>query len=119
MKGEATGAILFHRAQSAFRNTGARTGFDALRVHHGLDDPTLAIMALVVRRAETNDRALTPWSAGLWAIGGVAPALELRPRHERSLMLASSSLHTGRLAWASARLGIVWRPVDTAGRVAM
>ena len=66
---ETTGAVLFHHAKSEFRNTGARTGFDALRVHYDLQDPALAVMALVLRGAETNDRALTPWSAGLWALG--------------------------------------------------
>lgn len=66
---ETTGAVLFHHARSAWRNTGARTGFDALRVHYDLQDPALAIMALVLRGAETPDRTLTPWSAGLWALG--------------------------------------------------
>jgi hypothetical protein len=52
------------------RNTGVRTGFDALRARYDLQDPALVVMALILRGAETNDRGLTPWSAGLWAVGG-------------------------------------------------
>ena len=31
--------------------------------------PPLAVMALIIRGAETNERGLTQWSPGFWAIG--------------------------------------------------
>lgn len=66
---EATGATPFHHPKADLRNTGFRTGFDALITHYQLTDPALAVMALALRGAETTDRQLTPWSVGLRAIG--------------------------------------------------
>lgn len=74
---EANGATAFHHPKVPLRNTGLRTGFDALITHYQLGDPALAVMALALRGAETQDRALTPWSTGLRAIG-----LGLRGLHE-------------------------------------
>ena len=64
-----SGATPFHHPQAALRNTGFRTGFDALIAHYHLDDPALAVLALIHRGAETRDRGLTQWSAGYHAIG--------------------------------------------------
>ncbi len=64
-----TGATPFHHPKAELRNTGTRTGFDALRVHYDLQDPALGLLALIIRGAETNDRGLTQWSPGFWAIG--------------------------------------------------
>ena len=64
-----TGATPFHHPKAELRNTGVRTGFDAVRTRYELHDPALALLALIIRGAETNDRGLTQWSAGFWAIG--------------------------------------------------
>jgi len=64
-----TGATPFHHPKAELRNTGLRTGFDALITHYQLPDPALAVMALIIRGAETNERGLTQWSPGFWAIG--------------------------------------------------
>ena len=64
-----TGATPFHHPKAELRNTGVRTGFDALRTHYDLQDPALGLLALIIRGAETNDRGLTQWSPGFWAIG--------------------------------------------------
>lgn len=64
-----TGAIPFHHPQAELRHRGTRTGFDALRTHYALDDPALGVLALILRGAETADKGLTPWSAGVAAIG--------------------------------------------------
>ena len=66
---EETGATPFHHPKAELRNTGVRTGFDAVRTHYELNDPALAILAMIIRGAETNDRGLTQWSPGFWAIG--------------------------------------------------
>lgn len=74
---ERTGATPFHHPQAELRNTGLRTGFDSLLTHYQLADPALAVLALIVRGAETTDRGLTPWSVGFRAIGS-----GLRQLHE-------------------------------------
>ena len=63
------GATPFHHPQAELRNTGLRTGFDALLTHYNLADPALAVLALIIRGAETADRSLTPWSVGFRAVG--------------------------------------------------
>ena len=42
--------------------------FDAIVKKYGLTDPALLEVAKIVRGADTSDRALTPESAGLYAI---------------------------------------------------
>lgn len=64
-----TGATPFHHPQAELRHRGNRTGFDALRTHYNLEDPALGVMALILRGAETADKGLTQWSAGVAAIG--------------------------------------------------
>jgi protein-tyrosine-phosphatase len=46
---------------------GPRCSFDAFVERYELDDPALAALAPIVRGADTDDRALTPESAGLYA----------------------------------------------------
>jgi protein-tyrosine-phosphatase len=46
---------------------GPECSFDAFVDRYGLDDPALAKLALIVRGADTEDRRLTPESAGLYA----------------------------------------------------
>lgn len=65
---EQTGATAFHHPKAALRHQGSRTGFDALRVRYELNDPALALMAMIHRGAETSDKHLTQWSAGIDAI---------------------------------------------------
>jgi hypothetical protein len=72
-----TGATPFHHPQAALRNTGLRTGFEALIADRGLTEPALTAMTLAIRGVETQDRNLTPWSTGLRAL-----ALGLRALHE-------------------------------------
>jgi protein-tyrosine-phosphatase len=46
---------------------GPRCSFDAFLERYELADPALATLAAIVRGADTDDRALTPESAGLYA----------------------------------------------------
>lgn len=62
-------ATPFHHPQAKLKNTGLRTGFDALIAEYSLADPALTVLQLALRGAETQDRTLTPWSTGLRAIG--------------------------------------------------
>ena len=63
------GAVLFHHPKAEMRNTGFRTGFDAMIMTYDLSDPALVLMQMALRGAETTDRTLTPWSTGIRAIG--------------------------------------------------
>lgn len=65
---EGHGATPFHHPQAALRHQGSRTGFDGLRVAYEITDPAIALMTMVLRGAETSDKALTQWSPGIAAI---------------------------------------------------
>lgn len=67
---EQHGATPFHHPQAALRHQGSRTGFDGLRVAYEITDPAIALMAMVLRGAETSDKTLTQWSPGLAAVAG-------------------------------------------------
>jgi hypothetical protein len=47
---------------------GDRCSFDAFLEKYKLDDPALRALALIVRGADTAQRALTPESSGLYAL---------------------------------------------------
>lgn len=49
-------------------HVGERCSFDAFLVKYRLDDPALQALALIVRGADTEQRRLTPQSAGLYAL---------------------------------------------------
>src|SRR4051794_27556136 len=66
---EANGATPFHHPGAELRNTGLRTGFDAVIAKYNLTDPALTALALIIRGAETQERQLTQWSQGFRAIG--------------------------------------------------
>ncbi len=50
---EETGATPFHHPKAELRNTGVRTGFDAVRTHYELQDPALGLLALIIRGADS------------------------------------------------------------------
>jgi hypothetical protein len=67
---EEHGATPFHHPKAELRHQGSRTGFDALRVRYEINDPAIALMAMVHRGAETSAKDLTQWSPGIDAVAG-------------------------------------------------
>ena len=65
---EATGAIPFDVPGVELTHVGEGCSFDTFLDRHGLDDPALRQIALIVRGADTDRLDLTPQSAGLLAI---------------------------------------------------
>lgn len=62
------GAIPFDVPDVELGHRGNLCSFDAVLEKYGLNDPALRLLALIVRGADTSDRALTPESAGLYAL---------------------------------------------------
>ena len=65
---EREGAIPFDVPGAELGHHGDRCSFDAFLNKHGLTDPALHWLALIVRGADTDQRDLTPESAGLYAV---------------------------------------------------
>lgn len=63
-----TGAIPYDIPGVEFSHAGELCSFDAFLKKYNLDDPALQQLAEIVRGADTSKLALTPQSAGLYAI---------------------------------------------------
>jgi protein-tyrosine-phosphatase len=61
------GAIPYDIPNVELGHHGPRCSFDAFVDRYQLDDPALAKLAVIVRGADTDDRGITPQSAGLYA----------------------------------------------------
>ena len=64
----ASGATPYDIPGVEMSHVGELCSFDAFLAKHGLDDPALQQLALIVRGADTSRLDLTPQSAGLYAI---------------------------------------------------
>src|SRR5690348_1461906 len=64
---EREGAIPYDIPEVELGHRGSRCSFDAFLERYELADPALAALAEIVRGADTDDRSLTPESAGLYA----------------------------------------------------
>jgi hypothetical protein len=64
---EQEGAIPYDVPGVRLGHHGDRCSFDAFLDEYKLDDPALEALALIVRGADTDARALTPESSGLYA----------------------------------------------------
>ena len=64
----ATGATAFDTFGAELGHVGERCSFDAFLERYGLDDPALAMLAKIVRGADTARLDLAPECAGLYAI---------------------------------------------------
>ena len=62
------GAIPYDVPGDELGHKGDRCSFDAFLDKYRLDDPALQALALIVRGADTDQRTLTPESAGLYAL---------------------------------------------------
>ena len=62
------GAIPYDVPGAELGHKGDRCSFDAFLDKYRLDDPALQALALIVRGADTDQRTLTPESAGLYAL---------------------------------------------------
>ena len=61
------GAIPYDITNVELGHQGPLCSFDAFIARYELDDPALAMLTKIVRGADTDDRGLTPESAGLYA----------------------------------------------------
>lgn len=72
---EREGAVPYDVPGVELGHHGPECSFDAFLKKYGLEDPALRALALIVRGADTEDRRLTPESAGLYAMASGFRAL--------------------------------------------
>jgi hypothetical protein len=67
-KADELGAIPYDIPGAEYSHYGEECTFDFILHKHELKDEALSLLALIVRGADTDQFALSPQSAGLWAI---------------------------------------------------
>ena len=73
---------------------GAACSFDSFLEKFGLDDPALRLLAKIVRGADTDERNLTPESAGLYAIAsGFHSLMPSRFADDHAVLAAESAVY--------------------------
>lgn len=85
---------------------GPRCSFDAFVERYELDHPALATLAIIVRGADTNDRGLTPESAGLYA---AATGFQAISRDDHDNMSHQFPLYDALYAYCQAEAAAVSR----------
>jgi hypothetical protein len=94
-------AIPFDVPDVELGHHGPRCSFDAILDRHGLDDPGLRRLALIVRGADTADKDLTPESRGLEAI---ARGFGLVYTDDQQQLAAELPVYDALYAWCRAQV---------------
>jgi hypothetical protein len=99
------GAVPFDIPGVELGHHGAACSFDAFLERFKLDDPALRMLAEIVRGADTDDRNLTPESAGLYAIAsGFHDLMPSLFRDDHAVLEAESALYDALYEYCKARL---------------
>ncbi len=106
---EREGAVAFDIPGAPISHEGELCSFDTLLKRFKLDDPGLAVIAPIVRGADTDHHALAPESAGLHAISlGLARNYD----DDHALLAQGLIVYDALYAWATSARGErhAWRP---------
>ena len=98
---EREGAIPFDVPGAELGHHGDRCSFDAFLDRYALTDPALLALARIVRGADTEDRALTPESAGLY---GVATGFQATSRDDVENMARQFPVYDALYAFCQGRV---------------
>jgi len=99
---EREGAVPYDVPNVELGHRGPLCSFDAFIARYELDDPALTALAAIVRGADTDDRALTPESAGLYA---AATGFQAISRDDHDNMARQFPLYDALYAFCRAKVG--------------
>jgi len=94
---ERTGAVPFDAPGVEFSHYGRECTFDYFLKKYALADPVLHTLASIVRGADTDNHALAPQVAGLWAISA---GLAHNIRDDQQLLQQGLVLYDALYSWA-------------------
>jgi hypothetical protein len=108
---EREGAVAFDIPGAPLTHDGERCSFDAFLRQFQLGDPGLAILAPIVRGADTDRHDFAPEAAGLHAL---SLGLTVLFQDDAALMDQGLTLYDALYAWATRARGERhdWRPAD-------
>jgi len=99
---EREGAVPYDVPSVELGHRGPRCSFDAFLERYELDDPALTMLAGIVRGADTDDRGLTPESAGLYA---AATGFQAISKDDHENMARQFPLYDALYAFCRAQVG--------------
>ena len=111
---EREGAVAFDIPGAPISHEGELCSFDTLLARFGLEqDPGLAVIAPIVRGADTDKHALAPEAAGLHAI---SLGLSHNYEDDHALLAQGLILYDALYTWATSARGErhAWRPGSAA-----
>ena len=80
-----------------YSHYGDQCTFDFIIQKHGLSDPALLQVALIVRGADTDRFDLAPQSAGLWAISA---GLSYNNNDDHAMLVTGMKIYDALYSWA-------------------
>jgi hypothetical protein len=109
-------AVAFDIPGAPFTHDGERCSFDAFLSAFALDDPSLAVLAPIVRGADTDRHDLAPEASGLHALSlGLTAIFD----DDQALLEQGLVVYDAFYAWATKARGERhdWRPEAAAGAI--
>lgn len=91
------GAIPFDLPGVEYTHYGDQCTFDFIIRRHGLTDPALAVMAVIVRGADTDRHDMAPQASGLWAISA---GLSYNIKDDQELLQKGMMIYDALYSWA-------------------
>ncbi|TAK35603.1 MAG: chromate resistance protein [Saprospiraceae bacterium] len=103
------GAVPYDIPGAEYSHEGEFCTFDFILKKHGLTDPALLQLALIVRGADTGRFDLAPQAAGLWAISA---GLSHNIRDDYEMLAVGMKMYDALYAWAKYFYGEkrTWNP---------
>jgi hypothetical protein len=90
-------AVPYDLPGAEYSHEGERCTFDFILKKHGLTDPALLQLALIVRGADTDSFHLAPQSAGLWAISA---GLSHNFKNDHEMLEIGMKIYDALYSWA-------------------
>lgn len=108
-KAKELGAVPYDIPGAEYSHEGDQCTFDYIIRKHGLIDPALLQLALIVRGADTDRFQLAPQAAGLWAISA---GLSFNIPNDQDMLAIGMKIYDALYSWAKHLQGEkhTWNP---------
>ncbi len=108
-KGLQIDAIPYDIPGAEYSHYGDECTFDYIIKKHGLEDPAIHHVALIVRGADTDNFTLAPQCAGLWAISA---GLSFNYKDDHEMLAIGLKMYDALYSWAKYRQEEkhIWQP---------
>jgi hypothetical protein len=90
-------AVAYDIPGAEYSHYGEECTFDFILKKHGLTDPALHQLAVIIRGADTDNYQLAPQSAGLWAISA---GLSYNFKNDHDQLEVGMKIYEALYAWA-------------------